>query len=201
MRLLSVDARTAGRDRGELARLIESAEADIACVHNAPHLLRWRSISAAIGRRSGLVVVGGGRPAGANLLLSTLGVDALATRDVRLGGSVVHRAGAVLSVLRHGGVEFIFVGACFVGNAAQRIEQSRALQHAITGLVPGAPPVVLCTHGAQRGTAAWDALVDGRVAVSGQLLVNARITVRASHELAGYAGASVPPVVSDISLD
>ena len=58
---------TAARSRA----LIESAEVDVACVHNGPHLLRWRSISASIGRRSGLVAVGGGRPAGANLLLST----------------------------------------------------------------------------------------------------------------------------------
>ena len=35
-----------------------------------PHLLRWRSKCAALARTSGLVVVGGGRRAGANLVMS-----------------------------------------------------------------------------------------------------------------------------------
>jgi hypothetical protein len=71
LRLLSIDARAFGRDRVALARAVAAAEVDVACVHGSPHLLRWRSISAAIARRAGLVVVTGGRTAGANLVLST----------------------------------------------------------------------------------------------------------------------------------
>ncbi|WP_375493776.1 hypothetical protein [uncultured Jatrophihabitans sp.] len=152
MRLLTIDARVTGRDRAALARLIESAEADIACVHRAPHLLRWRSISAALGRRSGLVVVGGGRPAGANLLMSTLGVDALDARDVPLGHSAAQPAGAALALLRTGGAggpRFVLAGLRLAGNPAHRIEQAHSAQRALARFVPDRPPVLLAVDGVE----------------------------------------------------
>ncbi len=202
MRLLSVDARVTGRDRGALATLIETAGADIACVHNGPRLLRWRSICASVGRRAGLVVVGGGRPAGANLLLSSLGVDSLRTQDVTLGGgSALHGTGAALAVLRYGGTEFALVAATLLGNAAERLAQASRLQDAISGLSPGSPPVILCAQGADPPrTAAWQALAASRVPVAGRIFVDSRITIDESHELDGYAAAALPPVVVEATL-
>jgi hypothetical protein len=202
MRLLSVDARATGHDRGALAALIESAEADVACVHHGPHLLRWRSISASIGRRSGLVAVGGGRPAGANLLLSTLGVDSLATHDVRLGrGSTRHPAGAALAVLRHGGTEFVVAVVTLLGNAADRMAQAAELQDAIAHLTPDTPPAIVCVLGADPPrTAAWEALAKGTTPTAGRIFVDSRITVEQAHELDGHAGATVPPVVIEARL-
>jgi endonuclease/exonuclease/phosphatase family metal-dependent hydrolase len=185
LRLLSLDARNFGRDRGALARAIASAEVDVACLHGGPHLLRWRSISAAIGRRSGLVVVTGGRTAGANLLLSTLGVDVLAVRDLVLPGrSRLRRPGAAAAVLRLRGAEFVLAAANLDGNAAERLGQARSVQQALDRLVPDLPPAVISAVGADRpGTAAWQSLVENRVGVSGRIFVDGRIDVADAAEV------------------
>jgi hypothetical protein len=185
VRLLSVDARSFGRDRGALAELIAGAGADVVCIHGGPHLLRWRSICAALARRAGLVVVTGGRTAGANLLLSTLGVDVTAVRDVRLSGA---SAGAALAALRLQGAEFVVGSATLVGNSAERVGQARELQTAITSLVPANPPAIISAEGSDRpGTAAWQVLVDERVGVAGRLFVDGRLGVADATELPGPA--------------
>jgi hypothetical protein len=201
LRLLSIDARTFGRDRARLAKAISSAQVDVACVHHGPHLLRWRSISAAIGRRSGLVVVSGGRTAGANLLLSGLGVDVLAVRDVRLRSpSRLDAPGASLAALRLGGHEFVLVSATLIGNAAERVAQARELQSTVNSLVPNTPPAVISAQGADRpGTVAWQSLVENRVGVAGRIFVDARIDVGDVSEVAGGTAVS-PAIALDLSL-
>ncbi len=197
LRLLSIDARTFGRDRAALAKVISAAGVDVACVHGSPHLLRWRSISAALGRRAGLVVVTGGRQAGANLLLSTLGVDVSAVRDVRLtGGSRLTPPGAALAALRLRGADFVLVAASLAGNAAVRLAQTRELQAAIGGLVPGDPPAIISAVGPDRpGTAAWQSLVENRVGVAGRFFVDGRVGVDEASEVAGGAPGSPAWVV------
>jgi hypothetical protein len=201
LRVLSVDARRFGRDRASLARLISDAGVDVACVHGGPHLLRWRSISAALGRQAGLVVVTGGRPAGANLLLSTLGVDVTAVHDVQLAEAPrLNPPGAALAALRLRGIDFLMVCATLVGNSAERVTQARDLQKAIDGLVPGEPPVIICAEGADRpGTAAWQALVQNRVGAAGLFFVDGRIGVEETTEIAGGSLVS-PTVVVDLAL-
>lgn len=189
LRLLSIDARPFGRDRAALAKVIADTGPDVACLHGAPHLLRWRSISAAIGRRAGLVVVTGGRSAGANLLLSTLAVDVLAASDALLtGGTRLTRPGAALAMLRLRGSEFVLTSATFVGNAAERLAQAGELQTAIDRLVPGDPPALISAEGSDRpGTAAWQSLVENRVGVGGRIFVDARLTVVDAAPLPGRA--------------
>lgn len=208
MRLLTVDARTTGRDRAALAHLIETADCDIACVHRAPQLLRWRSISAAIGRRSGLVVVGGGRPAAANLLLSKLGVDSLRATDVALGGSRLDSAGAALALLRIGGVggaEFVFAGVRLTGDSARRVEQAQALAHALEHFVPSRPPVLLAVDGVGdgRGGAASNVLRQGRRELGAGLFVDERVVAGEPTALTSApAGGSriVAPTTVEITL-
>jgi hypothetical protein len=130
MRLLTVDARRLGRDDAALARLIADAQPDVACIHGAPHRLRWRSKCAAIARQAGLVVVTGGRTAGANLIVSSLGVDVVAVEDVRFG-----RAGAALAALSQRGAEFLI--ACTNAPAAE-------VAAALRALVPGDRPAIVC---------------------------------------------------------
>jgi hypothetical protein len=179
LRLLSIDGRPFGRDRAALAQAIAGAEVDVACIHGGPHLLRWRSVSASVGRRAGLVIVTGGRTAGANLLLSSLSVDVIAVEDVLLdGGSRLNPAGAALAALRLRGAEFVLVSASLVGNAAERLAQAGELQTAIDRLVPGDLPAVISAEGSDRpGTAAWQALVENRVGVAGRIFVDGRLTV------------------------
>ena len=185
LRLLSIDARPFGRDRGALAQAIAGADADVACVHGGPHLLRWRSISAAIGRQAGLVIVTGGRTAGANLLLSALSVDVLGVQDVLLdGGSRLNPAGAALAALRLRGAEFVLASATLIGNSAERLAQAGKLQAALDRLVPGDPPAAISAEGSDRpGTAAWQALVENRVGVSGRIFVDGRMTVSDATQL------------------
>jgi hypothetical protein len=191
MRLLTVDARTTGRDRAALARLIESADADVACVHHGPHLLRWRSICAALGRRSGLVVVTGGRPAGANLVLSTLGVDVFASQDLawpqrRWSGARVRRpAGAALAGLKRQDTPFVLVSATLAGVDTARAGQAAQVHGAAASLVPGGLPTVLSVEGVRPGDEAWLTLTANHVDVSGRVFVDRRLGVAESHEVTG----------------
>lgn len=200
LRLLSVDARRYGRDRAALARAIGAAEPQVVAVHGAPHLLRWRSICASIARRAGLVVVTGGRTAAANLLLSDLGVDVDGVRDVRFPSSGLHRPGAALAALRLRESTFLLASATLIGNAAERVGQARDLQAELGSLLPGPRPVILCAEGADRpGTAAWQTLVAGRVAVAGRLFVDAALSVGEVRELTD-PGPGLPSVLAELEL-
>ena len=84
VRLLVVDARSQ-KDAAALGRFIADRSPHVVCVQHAPHRLRWRSLCGRLARLSGLVVVSGGRAAGANLILSTLGVDVVQTWDTKVG--------------------------------------------------------------------------------------------------------------------
>lgn len=201
LRLLSVNARTLPLDRSELAALIAKTRPDVACVHGSPSLLRWRSISAGLARRAGMVVVGGGRTGGGNLVMSTLGVDVLATRDLSFDGfSGVRPPGATLAVLRLRGSEFVFAGAWLLGSPTARLVQARQLQEAIAALVPGVPPTLISAEGSDRpDTAAWQALTENRVAVAGGVFVDGRIGIGDAQELDG-AWSTCAPVRVDLSL-
>lgn len=189
LRLLSVNARTMSLDRAALARTIAEVRPDLACVHGAPSLLRWRSISAELAREAGLVVVSGGRTAGGNLLMSTLGVDVLTTRDLTYsGGRGVRPPGAALAMLRLRGSEFAVTGARLTGDAGKRLEQTSQLSRAVDGLTPGDPPLVLAVDGAGGpGSSAWQALGETRVAVAGGVFVDARIGIADVNEISGGA--------------
>lgn len=201
LRLLSLDARTLSLDRTELAALIAKHQPDVACVHGSPSRLRWRSISAGLARRAGMVVVSGGRTGGGNLVMSTLGVDVLATRDLRFTGrSGVQPPGATLAVLRLLGSEFVFAGTRLVGNPAVRLAQVGELQSAIAGFVPDDPPVVVSAQGSDRTHAsAWQALTENRVAVAGGVFVDARIGIDDAPDLDGY-GTAFAPVRTDLTV-
>jgi endonuclease/exonuclease/phosphatase family metal-dependent hydrolase len=178
LRLLSVRAHDIAGDRAALAALIEQAGVDLACVHGSPSLLRWRSISAALARQANLVVVGGGRTGGGNLLLSTLGVDVTGLRDLAFTGtSGLRPPGATLAVLALRGSEFVAAGARLGGSAADRLAQAEELETALAGMHPGRPPALLSVDGVEPGTPAWDRLAAGRTAVGGGVFVDTRIEV------------------------
>ena len=184
LRLLTVDARRSGRDRSALLKAITEPGPDVVCVHGGPRGLRWRAQCARLAREAGLVVVTGGRHAGGNLLLSTLGVDVTVVQDVRLGdGPRWHPPGAALAALAADGVPFVLAGGTLVGNAADRLGQAHRLRRCLDALVPGGPPAVISAEGGDRpGTAVWEALADSRVGVTDRLFADARITVSEAAE-------------------
>lgn len=182
MRLLTVDARETRRDRAALARSI--TDVDLAVVRHAPHLLRWRSLCAAIGRRSGLVVVCGGRTGGANLLLSTLSIDVLGTRELSFGTRpVVHPVGAAVALMRHGGRRFVVAAATLSGDPGRRLAQATQLSAAIEDLGGGAPAVLsVLGAGTAMGADAEEGairqlLLRGRIAADAVTFVDERMAV------------------------
>jgi endonuclease/exonuclease/phosphatase family metal-dependent hydrolase len=148
-----------------LARVIRSARPDVVCVQEAPRFLRWRSSCAALARMAGLVVVGGGRPAGANLIMSTLGVDVLSVHDVAFSTDpLLHRRGTAIAVLRLRGSAFAVAGTHLDLKPQPRLRHVGELDAAIAAHVPAGIATVVCADvNDQPGSSAWDALTRDRV--------------------------------------
>lgn len=171
LRFASVDARSFPRDRAGLAAALAAADAQVAVVHNGPHLGRWRTLSATIARRAGLVVVGGGRRGGANLILSSLSVDFVSTTDVPFSHDPLHPAGAALARLRRGS-RFAIGGVSLRPDSAAA--DSAVLRAALSELA--CLPLVLSVQGDPRPLADLGRLVGQR------LLVPESVGVGAVHD-------------------
>jgi endonuclease/exonuclease/phosphatase family metal-dependent hydrolase len=165
LRLLSYNVRSMRDDRSALARVIGSVDPDVVCVQDAPRFLRWRSTCAALARTSGLVVVGGGRPAAANLIMSTLGVDVLTTADVLFTKDPgLHQRGTAIAVLRYRGSTFAVAGTHLDVKAEPRLRHVDELHAAIEAHVPAdVPTVVAGDINDHPGSPSWQALVERRV--------------------------------------
>lgn len=107
IRLLSYNVRSLRDDAQAVATVIRSCSPDVVCIQEAPRFLRWRSKCAALARESGLVVVTGGRTAGAMLLLASLRVRVVKAQDVLLSKKRgLHQRGIALATLEVGGAQF-----------------------------------------------------------------------------------------------
>ena len=141
VRILSYNVRSLRDDAAAVVRVIRSVQPHVVCIQEAPRLLRWRSKCAALARRSGLVVVTGGRTAAANLILSSLDVDVVTTRDVLFTKDRrLHQRGAALAVLRYGGESFAVAGTHLDLVAEPRIRHVGELDRALSGMVPAGTP-------------------------------------------------------------
>lgn len=164
LRLLTYNVRSMRDDREALARVIRSAQADVVCVQEAPRFLRWRSLCAQLARTAGLVVVGGGRPAAANLILSALRVDVLATANALFTKDPgLHRRGAAIARLRVAGVEFAVAGTHLDLREGPRLRHVAELEQALARHVPaGVPAVVAGDVNDRPGSPTWTAVAAGR---------------------------------------
>lgn len=117
-----------------------------AVVHGAPSVVRWRSACAAIAREAGLVVVGGGRTGGGNLVLSSLGVDAEQVWEVPFGEGLRRPfgAGAVLAAMRLLGEPFVLAAARVSGPG-----DAARVRAAADALGATRPPAVLAVRGSE----------------------------------------------------
>src|SRR5436305_5688186 len=98
-------------DRTALGQVIRSVEPDVVLIQESPRFARWRSLCAELARRSNLVVVSGGRYAGSNLILSSLGVDVVSTADVLFSKDRgMHQRGTAIAVLTKLGSRFAVAG-------------------------------------------------------------------------------------------
>jgi endonuclease/exonuclease/phosphatase family metal-dependent hydrolase len=159
LRLLTYNVRSMRDDRAALGRVISSAEPDVVCVQEAPRFLRWRSLCAELARRSGLVVVGGGRPAAANLILCNLRVDVVSTAAVRFSKDArLHRRGTAIAVLRLAGATFAVAGTHLDLAEEPRLRHVAELDRAIARHVPEDVPVCVAGDLNDRpGSRTWAA--------------------------------------------
>ncbi|MEO6884705.1 MAG: endonuclease/exonuclease/phosphatase family protein [Jatrophihabitantaceae bacterium] len=164
LRLLTYNVRSMRDDRVALARVIASAEPEVVCVQEAPRFLRWRSLCAELARTSGLVVVGGGRPAGSNLILSSLGVDVLTTVDVRFTKDPgLHQRGTEIAILRFSGATFAVAGTHLDLREEPRLRHVRELHDAIALHVPTDVPTIIAGDiNDHPGSPSWQALTAQR---------------------------------------
>ena len=162
LRVLSYNVRSMRDDQTALARVIRSAEPDVVCVQEAPRFLRWRSRCARLARTSGLVVVGGGRPAAANLILSTLAVDVVRTADVLFSKDRgLHQRGTAVAVLRIGGAPFAVAGTHLDLAAEPRLRHVGELQAALEAHRPPDVPAMICGDlNCRPGSLPWAALTE-----------------------------------------
>jgi endonuclease/exonuclease/phosphatase family metal-dependent hydrolase len=107
LRVLSYNVRSLRDDAQAVSTVIRSCNPHVVCIQEAPRFLRWRSKCAGLARESGLVVVTGGRPAGAMLLLAALQVRVLEAADVLLTRKRgLHQRGVALATLELNGTKF-----------------------------------------------------------------------------------------------
>jgi endonuclease/exonuclease/phosphatase family metal-dependent hydrolase len=157
LRVLTYNVRSLRDDAAAVSRVIRDARPDIACIQEAPRFFRWRSKCAALARRSGMVIVTGGRDAGANLVLSTLGVDVVATRDVLLSKNRgYHQRGVAMARLRHEGASFAVAGTHLDGGSQPH--QIGELHRALDAFAPDGPAIVAGDINATPNMPGWQEL-------------------------------------------
>jgi endonuclease/exonuclease/phosphatase family metal-dependent hydrolase len=157
IRVLTYNVRSLRDDATAVARVIRSAHADVVCVQEAPRFLRWRAKCTRLARRSGLRIIGGGRVAGANLLLAAATIEIAATRDVLLSRNRgYHQRGVAMAVLRLEGSTVAVAGTHLDGQSQPH--QIAELHSALDAFAPGIPAIVGGDINAVPGSPAWDSL-------------------------------------------
>jgi endonuclease/exonuclease/phosphatase family metal-dependent hydrolase len=164
LRLLTYNVRSMRDDRDALGRVIRAAEPDVVLVQESPRFARWRSLCAELARRGNLVVVSGGRPAGSNLILSTLAVDVeshaevLFSKDRRL-----HQRGTAIAVLTLRGARFAVAGIHLDLVEEARLRHVAELEVAVAAHVPSDVPVIVAGDVNDKpGSPTWQALARDR---------------------------------------
>jgi endonuclease/exonuclease/phosphatase family metal-dependent hydrolase len=159
IRVLSYNVRSLRDDKHAVATVIRACQPDVVCVQEAPRFLRWRTKCAELANESGLVVVTGGRTAAAMLLLASLRVRVLATREVLLSKKRgLHQRGIALARLQLGDAQFV------IGSIHLDLDAGERRRHADEILLRtrefGGPAILAGDINEEAGQPAWHALAD-----------------------------------------
>jgi endonuclease/exonuclease/phosphatase family metal-dependent hydrolase len=100
LRVLSYNIRSMRDDPQALFQVIRECDPDVVCVQEAPRFLRWQTKCAWLAHEAGLVVLTGGRAAGAMLLLGSLRTKVVYAENrklTRLPG--LHQRGLAVAII------------------------------------------------------------------------------------------------------
>jgi endonuclease/exonuclease/phosphatase family metal-dependent hydrolase len=174
LRVLTYNVRSLRDDADAVARVIRSADPHLVCIQEAPRFARWRTKCAALARRSGMVVVTGGRTAAGNLILSSLAVDVVAHRDQLLSRDPgLHQRGVALASLRWRGLHLGLAATHLDLEPQPRLRHVAEIERALadflatsaaagTGAAGPVATVVAADVNDEPGSATWAALTDDR---------------------------------------
>lgn len=164
LRLMTYNVRSMRDDRAALGRVISAAAPDVVCVQEAPRFLRWRSLCRQLAESSGLVIVGGGRSAAANLILSSPAIEVVSTTDVLFTKDArLHQRGTAIAVLRRAGATFAVAGTHLDVVAAPRLRHVGELHTAVAAHVPAHVPCVIAGDiNDVPGSSPWQTLAERR---------------------------------------
>lgn len=157
LRVLSYNVRSLRDDRHAVARVIRACTPDVVCIQEAPRFLGWRRKCRQLARGSGLVVVTGGRPAAAMLVLGRPQLPVVATSNILLTKvRGLHQRGLAVAVVEALG------GRVTVASTHLDLDAGERRRHAdeALGLLAGFPgPVVLAGDvNEEPGSPAWSAI-------------------------------------------
>ena len=159
LRVLSYNVRSLRDDPAAVARVIRAADPQVALIQEAPRFWRWRTACAALARQAGLVLVTGGRTSGANLVLSSLAVEVLATHEISLSAQPkLHLRGAAMAVLRLSGGEFAVAGTHLDLVESARLTHLDELAAVLADRLPDVPLLLGGDLNAVPGSATWQRL-------------------------------------------
>jgi endonuclease/exonuclease/phosphatase family metal-dependent hydrolase len=143
LRVVTWNVRSLRDDAAAVAATLRDLEPDVVCLQEAPRFLRWRTRCAELARDARLMMVGGGRASGANVVFSHLRVQVASVVDSRLPGSPLrHRRGMVLTVLQMGAARLLVAGTHLSLDALEREQQAREAVRRIGAM--GVANAVLC---------------------------------------------------------
>ena len=159
VRLLCYNVRSLRDDARAVAAVIRACQPDLVCVQEAPRFLRWRSKCAALARDAGLVIVTGGRPAAAMLLLASLRVRVIETRDVKLSKrSGLHQRGIALATVELAGARLAVASIHLDLDAAERLRHATEILDVLSGCA--APVIVAGDINEEPHAPAWRMLAE-----------------------------------------
>ncbi|MEV4623790.1 endonuclease/exonuclease/phosphatase family protein [Asanoa sp. NPDC049573] len=160
LRVVSYNIHSFKDDLGALAAVVADLAPDVLIVQEGARRFRWRQKNAALADRLRMVVGGGGLWSLGNLVLTTLRVRVLETRDLRfplVPGH--HMRGAVFATCEVPGARFVVTGSHLSTDAAVRPTQGAAWRAAIGGY--DLPVIAAGDLNAEPGEPTWGVLADG----------------------------------------
>jgi endonuclease/exonuclease/phosphatase family metal-dependent hydrolase len=198
--MLSYNVRGLYDDDEALVRVIRAAAPDVVAVQESPNWFRWRPRSAALARRCGLVVLGGGFPAQRNLLLCSVAVRSHGTRNLLLSGRRLPPRGAATALCSLGGSRFGLVGTHLDLVAEHRVTQAKRLLDWV-GWLGDAPLVLAGDINEGPGSPAWEMLTARLADAAAACGADHQLTYSATEPVKRIDGIFVDPAIRPVSVE